>query len=166
MQTFANNIETGWREVISSKMGTFVVITSAIIGMLLPLRFLKKKKLTEFNDWSLGVDCCCYYSLPFTVHNHCITIVGFQEVLSEEKKIRYSIVRKSWWGKRIVYYQEDICGHYKSPHFFQLSINNVPNGGNYQVEVFNGFNMAYGQFKVVEGEEYGLLLTNPKSQSG
>lgn len=152
--------------MISIHMGTLVIMISVILGMLLPFKLLKKKKLTKYNDWSLGVDCCCYYSLPFTVRNHYITIIGFQEVLAEEKRIRYSIVRKNWWGKRIVYYQKHICGDYKNPHFFQISINNIPNGGDYQVEVFNSFNMAYGQFKVVEGEKYGLLLTDPKAQTG
>ena len=102
----------------------------------------------EYSDWGLGVDCCCYYSLPFSVHNRSITIVGFQEVLAEGETIHYSVVRKNWWGKRTIYGHGSIFGNYKNPHSFQLSIEGIPNGGNYQVEVFNSFHMACGQFTV------------------
>lgn len=143
-----NNIETCLGEVIGCQMGTYIMIVSTIKDILLPFRQGKKKRIMEYSDWGLGVDCCFHYSSPFSVHNRSITIVGFQEVLAEGETIRYSVVRKNWWGKRTIYGQGSILGNYKSPHCFQLSIEGIPNGGNYQVEVFNGFYMACGQFTV------------------
>lgn len=142
-----NNIETNLtREWLS--MGTFFVVTCVLICTSLLLKKMNQNKRTDFFQWGLGVDCCCYYSLPFSISNNCITIIGFQEILDKNKTIRYSVVKLNWWGKRTVYGQRQISGSYKNPQGFQVSIHNLPNGENFQIEVFNDFTLSCGQFKL------------------
>lgn len=129
-------------------MGTFVIIACVLICTSLLLRKINKKKRTDFFQWGLGVDCCCYYSLPFSISNHSITIIGFQEILDKNKAIRYSVVKLNWWGKRTVYGRKEILGSYKNPQRFQVSIRNLPNGENFRIEVFNDFTLSCGQFKI------------------
>jgi hypothetical protein len=132
-----------------------------VFDILSPLNILKRRKKSKFDYWGLGVDCCTCYSSPFSVRNHCITIEGFQEAIAENAAIRYSIVKKKWWRKKVVYDEIEILGNYHEPHCFQVTINDIPNGENYQVEVFNGFNIACGHF-IVEEREY--LAAKPVSQ--
>jgi hypothetical protein len=134
------------------------LLGSLLLGMFIPFFKVKKKSSVEFMNWSLGVDCCSYYSKPFAVSNHCVTIIGFQEILVKEKAIRYSLVKKNWWGKRSVYGQVHII----NPDFFQITFNHIPIGEHYQLEIFNSFNMACGQFKVIDDSQMG---TDPISHS-
>lgn len=115
-----------------------------------PFKFIKRRKKSKFQDWGLGVDCCTFYSSPFSIRNHCMTLVGFQEVLAEDTTICYSIVQKKWWGKKVVYGKKKLVGNYQSPHGFEIMMSDIPNGEDYQIEVFNHFHLASGQFMVKE----------------
>ena len=133
-------------------MGIFILITVACaLFYLLRLIILEKEECEhgrKFIRWGLGVDCCYFYSRPFTVTNQCITINGVQEVVDKKSAICYSLVKMNWWGKRKVYCHCLIFGNYKDTKSFQIVMRNIPNGENYKIEVFNGFKMSFGQFQV------------------
>jgi hypothetical protein len=123
-----------------------------VMHLFSPFNMIKKQRKNKYLYWGLGVDCCAFYSSPFSVRNHCVTLVGFQEVIAENAVIRYSIVKKKWWGKKVVYGELEISGNYQNPHAFQAMIKEIPNGENYQIEVYNSFHIACGHFKVEESE--------------
>lgn len=114
------------------------------------VKFVKRQKKGEFHDWGLGVDCCNFYSSPFSIRNNCVTLVGFQEVLAEDTAICYSIVQKKWWGKRAVYGVKKLVGNYQKPDCFKMTMKDIPNGENYQIEIYNNFHIACGQFMLEE----------------
>jgi len=130
----------------------FILLTGACTVFFLfkcfYFRKMIKEKRKEWIQWGLGVDCCCFYSRPFTVANQYISINGFQEVVDKKSPICYSLVTMNWWGKRKVFGQGYIHGDYKDSKGFQIFMKNIPNGENYQIEVLNGFNMSFGQFQV------------------
>jgi hypothetical protein len=108
----------------------------------------REEKRREYTKWGLGTDCCCFYSRRFTVANQNISIHGFQEVVDKKSAIRYSLVKMKKWGKRKVYAQCFIQGNYKDSNSFQVIMDNIPYGEDYQIEVYSGFNLSYGQFQV------------------
>jgi hypothetical protein len=71
-------------------------------------------------------------------------------VLTEDTAICYSIVKKKWWGKKVVYGEKKLVGNYQNPHYFQITMKDIPNGENYQIEVLNHFHLACGQFLLEE----------------
>jgi hypothetical protein len=133
-------------------MSGLLLITGAcaLFFLLKPdcFRKIKKEKRKDWIEWGLGVDCCCFYSRPFTVADQHITINGFQEVVDKNSPICYSLVKKNWWGKRTIFRQGLIHGDYKDSTGFQIIMENIPNDENYQIEVYNGFNISFGQFQV------------------
>ena len=133
-------------------MGVMFLITLACTSFFLSILIIFRKitmtNRNEFIRWGLGVDCCYFHSKSFTVDNQCVTINGFQEVMDKQSAICYSLVKINWWGKREVYYQSLIYGDYRDNESFQIVITNIPNGENYKIEVFNRFDMSYGQFQV------------------
>lgn len=129
-------------------MSIFILVTGVCAIFCLLLKKVLRKKGKNCIQWGLGVDNCCFYSRPFSVTNQDITISGFQDVVDQTGAIRYSLVRMTGWGKRKVYGYCLIHGVYKDTNSFQITIKNVPNGDDYQIEVFNGFNLSYGRFQV------------------
>lgn len=133
-------------------MTIFILITFAVICWLLLLKMGKGERTKEYIQWGLGVDYCCFYSPSFSVNNQLVTIVGFQEVLDKYSNIRYSVVKMNWFGKRKIYGQGFICGDFTNPEPFELTLNDIPNGEDYKIEIFNHFGMAHGQFKLLEDD--------------
>ena len=133
-------------------MGIFILITVActLFYLLRSIHLRRRVRDTggQFIRWGLGVDYCYFYSRPFIVTNQCITINGFQEVVGNKGPICYSLVKTSWWGKRKVYSHCLIHGNYKDTKSFQITMGNIPNGENYKIEVFSGFKMSFGRFRV------------------
>lgn len=106
-------------------------------------------KKNKYLRWGLGVDCICYYSSCFTVKEHGITLVGYQEVLNGQSPIQYFVVKQKWWGKTKVYGQAVIYGDYKSPNGFHMAITNIPYGEDYRIKVVSNGNISRGKFKVM-----------------
>lgn len=126
-------------------------IVACALFYLLRLISIKKRKRDkgeQFIRWGLGVDCCHFYSKPFIVTDQCITIIGFQEVVDNKSPICYSLVKMNWWGKRTVYSHCLIYESYKGTQGFQINMENIPNGEDYKIEVFNGCIMSFGRFQV------------------
>lgn len=130
-------------------MTIFIIITSAVLCWLLLFKVMKENTANEYIQWGLGVDYCCFYSPSFSIDTRQIIIIGFQEVLDKHSTIRYSVVKMNWLGKRKIYGQGFIYGDHRDPDYFQLIIEDIPNGSDYKIEVFNNFGMAHGQFKVI-----------------
>lgn len=132
-------------------MSVFILVTSVVICLLFLFTMARKVNNKGYIHWGIGVDHCCFYSPAFSIHNRQITIEGFQEALDKSSRIRYSVIKMNWLGKRKVYGQGIICGDYKNPKYFQLTMKDIPNGKDYQIEIFNDFNISCGQFKVSQG---------------
>lgn len=132
-------------------MNNFFNLKMIVLDLFSPINIIKRHKESKFHYWGLGVDCCTYHSSRFSVRNHCVTLEGFQEALAENAAIRYSIVKKKWWGKKEVYGEIEMLGNYQEPNCFQITVKDIPNGEHFQIEVFNSFNIACGHFKVEEG---------------
>jgi hypothetical protein len=135
--------------VAGDQMSILIAMTCVAISTFVLIRKIGKNKRNEYIKWGLGVDSCCFYSSPFKVDKCGITIVGFQEVVDGKSAIQYSVIKKNWWGKRTIFGQGFIHGDYKNPQCFHITVSNIPNGVDYQIEIFNRFNMSFGQFKVV-----------------
>ncbi|MEC1716306.1 hypothetical protein [Schinkia azotoformans] len=133
-------------------MGIFSLITVAwaFFYLLRRIHLRKRKQDTgeQFIRWGLSVDNCYFYSQPFIVTNQCITIIGFQEIDDNKSPIFYSVVKMSWWGKRTVYAHCLIHGNFKDTKGFQITMENIPNGEDYKIEVFSRYRMALGRFQL------------------
>jgi hypothetical protein len=133
-------------------MSIFILFTVAcsLFYLLRSIHLRSSKRYTgeQFIKWGLGVDYCYFYSKPFIVTNRRITINGFQEVIGIKSPICYSLVKMNWWGKRTIYSHCLIHGNCKDSKGFQITMENIPNGENYKIEVFSGFKMSFGRFQV------------------
>ncbi len=133
-------------------MGIFILFTvaCALFYLLRSFYLGRRERDTgeQFIRWGLSVDCCYFYSKPFIVTNQCITINGFQEIIDNKSPICYSLVKVNWWGKTTVYSHCRIHGNYKDTKGFQISMENIPNGEDYRIEIFSRFLMSFGQFQV------------------
>lgn len=145
----SNNIEKGQKEDGRDSMQVLFIMSWFLIFISFLIYKTEKRKNKEVMKWGMGVDCCFFYSHPFKVEKNSITLIGSQEILDGKSAIKYSIVKRNWWGKRLIFAQEFIFGNYKESNSFHLTVSNIPNGGNYQIEVFNSFIMSYGCFKIV-----------------
>jgi hypothetical protein len=134
---------------VSGEMSVYIVLAGAFTLMYVMIRKSFRKKTEGWVKWGLGVDCCCFYSKTFTAVSQSISINVLQEVALQKVPIRYSVVKKmNWWGKRKVYAQAVVYGDYKVSKSFEIILENIPVGESYQIEVYNGFNMSFGEFQV------------------
>ena len=130
-------------------MSVYILLAGAFTLMYLMIRTIFRTKREGWIQWGLGVDCCFFYSKTFTVASKSISVNVSQEVALEKVPIRYSVVKKmNWWGKRKVYGQAVVYGDYKGSKSFEIIFENIPVGDNYQMEIYNGFNMSFGEFQV------------------
>ncbi len=131
-------------------MSILILIPCALICLFFLNQMFNRETSRRFIHWGIGADFCYYFSPPFTVKHPSIKIIGFQEVLDKNKAVHYSVVKINPFGKRTVYSTGFICGEYKSPDPFQLSFDQIPCGEDYRIEIFSGFNLSFGKFKVVQ----------------
>jgi hypothetical protein len=127
----------------------FIAIVSVVIPTFILRRKIKKNRRKDSINWGLGIDNCCFYSPHFSIENNGITIIGYQEMINEKSAIQYSLVKKNWWGKITIYGKCCVYGNYQDPKSFQITLNDIPNGKEYHIEVLIDFNICYGHFKVV-----------------
>ncbi|HHW37793.1 MAG TPA: hypothetical protein GXX18_11220 [Bacillales bacterium] len=134
-------------------MSVFILITVACVFFYLlwsiHLERREQNRGEQFIRWALSVDNGYFYSKPFTVTNQCITIYGIQEIIDDKSPICYSLVKMSSWGKRTVYAHCLIHGNYNDSKGFQITIENIPNGEDYKIEVFSEYKLSFGRFKLI-----------------
>jgi hypothetical protein len=131
-------------------MSILILIPCALICLFFLTKLFNSEKSSHYIHWGLSTDVCYYYSPHFPVNHQSLKIIGFQQVLDKNKAIHYSVVKINRFGKRTVLSTGFVCGEYKNDHPFQLSFGHIPFGEKYKIEVFSGFNMSYGKFKIIQ----------------
>ncbi|PLT33368.1 hypothetical protein [Bacillus sp. V5-8f] len=128
-------------------------VLSAIIFfvcMLLSLvvnRTLTNIRKKEYLNWGLGIDVPVFYSSKFSVHNNCVTLVGYQEVMDKNDIVMYSIIKMKWWGQKTIYSQIRNEGNING---FTHTFSNLPDGHGYRIEIFSYYNFSKGKVRIIK----------------
>lgn len=105
----------------------------------------------KYINWELGIERPFYLSKKFSIHQS-ITITGFQSAHGNSWPIKYSIVKISYLGTSIKYFDSVIfSGDYLENEFKHTF--HVPNGSDYQLEIFNYYQYhTCGKLQILQND--------------
>jgi hypothetical protein len=135
---------------VTLEMSILILIPCALICLFFLNRLFNSEESSPYFHWGLSGDVSYYYSPDFFANQPSIRIIGYQQALDKNKAIHYTIVQINRFGKRTVHGTGFICGDYTHGHPFELSFDHIPSGEKYKIEIFSGFNMSYGKFKIIQ----------------